>query len=81
LTALSHYEDGNVCVNEELSNKFCGYQNERNKDNYDKYEVKTLSKVKTIKFLKNGKMEIEFLSHALATKFAYEYCGYNQQSA
>ncbi|QWU14398.1 hypothetical protein SAMN04487895_101707 [Paenibacillus sophorae] len=81
LMALSHFEDGNTNVKEELSNKYFGYNNERSKDNYDKYEVQTLSKVKTIKFLKNGKMEIEFLSNQVASKFANEYCGYNQQSA
>lgn|GEM_PF-6102200 len=80
-SALSHFDNGSVKINQELSNKYCGYDNEKKPSNFEKYETQSLNKVKSIKFLKNGKMEIEFTSNQVATKFANEYCGYNQQSA
>ncbi|WP_010498335.1 hypothetical protein [Paenibacillus elgii] len=80
-TALQHYDNGSIKGNEELNSKYVGYQNENNQDNYERYEPQTLTKVKSIKLLKNGKMEIEFTSNQQATRFASEYCGYNQKSA
>jgi hypothetical protein len=79
--ALQHFEDGSISGNAELIGKYCGYDNERNQSNYERYEPMTMSKVKSIKFLKNGKLEIEFTSNQHAAKFAKEYCGYNQKSA
>jgi hypothetical protein len=80
LNAISHFENGSVKINKELSNMYCGYDNEKNSRNYDRYEIQSLDKVKSIKFLKNGKMEIEFVTHTLAAKFAEEYCGYRKQA-
>lgn len=79
--ALQNFDDGSISRNSELFNKYYGYQNERNAMNYERYEPYSLEKVKSIKILKNGKMEIEFTSNQVAAKFANEYCGYNQQSA
>lgn len=79
--ALQHFEDGTTNGNSELIGKYCGYNNERNEANYERYEPMTLNKVQSIKFLKNGKLEIEFKSNQNATKFAQEYCGYSQKSA
>ncbi|MDY8021231.1 hypothetical protein [Paenibacillus polymyxa] len=81
LTALSHFDNGSIKINQELSDKYCGYHNEKNDDNYVKYEPETLNKIKSIKFLKNGKMEIEFISNQIARKFAQDYCGHKKQSA
>lgn len=79
--ALQHFENGSTAGNAELISKYCGYNNERNLSNYERYEPQTLNKVKSIKFLKNGKLEIEFTSNQQATSFAGVYCGYNQKSA
>ncbi|ALS22265.1 hypothetical protein [Paenibacillus naphthalenovorans] len=79
--ALQHFDNGSIKGNEELNSKYIGYNNERNQANYERYEPMTLDKVKSIKFLKNGKLEIEFKSNQLSTQFAKEYCGYNQKSA
>ncbi len=81
LKALQHFENGSTEGNTELTNKYVGYSNERNQANYERYEPTTLSKVASIKFLKNGKLEIEFKSNQQAAKFAHEYCGYKQQTA
>ncbi|OMD67624.1 hypothetical protein [Paenibacillus odorifer] len=80
LNAISHFDNGSVKINKELTNRYCGYDNEKKSSNYDRYETQSLSKVKSIKFLKNGKMEIEFASHTMAAKFAGEYCGYKKQA-
>ncbi|WP_405169326.1 hypothetical protein [Paenibacillus sp. FSL H3-0286] len=80
-SALSHFDSGSVKINKELSENYCGYDNEKKTSNFEKYETQSFNKVKSIKFLKNGKMEIEFLNNQVATKFANEYCGYNQKSA
>jgi hypothetical protein len=77
---LQHFEDGSTAGNDELVGKYVGYQNERKAENYERYEPMTLSKVKSIKFLKNGKLEIEFFSNRFAAKFASEYCGYQKQA-
>ncbi|ASA22733.1 hypothetical protein [Paenibacillus donghaensis] len=79
--ALSHFDNGSVKMNKELLAKYCGYDNEKKVSNFEKYETQSLNKVTSIKFLKNGKMEIEFTSNQVAAKFANEYCGYNQKSA
>lgn len=77
LKALQHFEDGSTSGNAELVNKYVGYDNERKTTNFERYEVQTMTKVKTIKFLKNGKLEIEFNSNQQARQFAITYCGYN----
>jgi hypothetical protein len=79
--ALQHFENGQIKGNEELTKKYIGYDNERSQSNYERYEPTTLSKVASIKILKNGKLEIEFKSNQQATQFAKVYCGYNQKSA
>ncbi|MCR8641514.1 hypothetical protein NV379_02485 [Paenibacillus sp. N1-5-1-14] len=79
--ALQHFEDGSTSGNVELIGKYCGYDNERNQANFERYEPLTIKSVKSIKFLKNGKLEIEFNTNKLAAKFAHEYCGYIQKSA
>lgn len=81
LTALSHFDNGSIKINQELSDKYCGYDNAKKDDNYIKYEPKTLNKIKSTKFLKNGKMEIEFISNQMAAKFAQDYCGHKKQPA
>jgi hypothetical protein len=81
LSALSHFDNGSIKINRELSDKYCGYDNEKKESNFDRYEIQSLRKVKSVKFLKNGKMEIEFPSNQVAVQFANEYCGYSQQSA
>ncbi|MEK4006366.1 hypothetical protein [Paenibacillus sp. FSL H3-0333] len=80
LNALSHFDNGSVKINIEFSDRYCGYENEKKASNYDRYETQSLDKIKSIKFLKNGKMEIEFASHTMAAKFAGEYCGYKKQA-
>ncbi|GAB6989387.1 hypothetical protein [Paenibacillus pini] len=81
LAGISNFDNGSVTINQELVDTYCGYNNEKDQTKYTKFEPKTLNKVRSIKFMKNGKMEIEFLSHELAVKFASEYCGYKKQSA
>ncbi|RXZ78144.1 hypothetical protein EBB07_29255 [Paenibacillaceae bacterium] len=73
--ALSHFEDGDCNIKQEIRNLYCGYDNERDQANYERCNIETMSKVKSIKFLKNGKMDIEFESSQCAIKFAKEYCG------
>ncbi|GAA4880364.1 hypothetical protein GCM10023310_70710 [Paenibacillus vulneris] len=81
-TALYLFDNGSIPREEtELHSRYCGYQNERNDRNYEKYQPVSLSKVESIKFYKNGKLEIEFKSNQMATKFAYEYLGYRKVSA
>lgn len=76
-TSLYHFDNNTIVKNDtELHNKYCGYQNERNLDNFEKYEPKSLEKVKSIKIFKNGKMEIQFNNSKDALIFAKEYCGY-----
>lgn len=80
-TGLYHFENGEVVSGStELHNKYCGYGNERNERNYEKYEPYSLDKVKSIKFFKNGKLEIEFKTNAYAGYFAKEYLGYREQN-
>ena len=80
ITALYHFDSGRIQVKTELHNKYCGYANEKNQDNFEKYEPTSLEKVTGIKFFKNGKLEIEFKTHEHAMKFAKEYCGYMEDS-
>lgn len=76
-TSLYHF-DSNIIVkdNTELHNKYCGYHNERNQDNFERYEPHSLAKVKSIKVFKNGKLEIQFKNAQDTFQFAKEYCGY-----
>lgn len=73
-----YYFDSNTIVtnNTELHNKYCGYENEKNQNNFEKYNPYSLAKVKSIKFYKNGKLEIEFKNSEDTQQFAKEYCGY-----
>ena len=81
-TALYHFENGTMPTDgTELHNRYCGYANEKNENNYDKYEITTLTKATAIKFFKNGKLEIEFKSNQYATYFAKEYLGYIEKVA
>jgi hypothetical protein len=81
-TALYHFDNGTIPTNgTELHNKYCGYNNERKIDNYEKYEPSTLTKIIAIKFYKNGKLEIEFKNYQYASYFAKEYLGYMEKSA
>jgi len=76
-TAL-YYFDSKVMTknNSELYSKYCGYSNEKNEANYEKYIPQSLTKVKSIKFFKNGKLQIEFQTAQQALLFAKDYCGY-----
>ncbi|MFS0855175.1 hypothetical protein [Paenibacillus taichungensis] len=76
--SLQLFDSGSLVENEELKQKYCGYDNSRNLDNYERYVTQTLNKVKSIKFFKNGKLEIEFNSNQEAQIFASEYCGYKK---
>lgn len=81
-SALYLFDTGSIPKEKtELHNRYCGYQNERNVNNYDRFEPITLSKVVSIKFFKNGKLEIEFKSNYQATIFAKEYLGFKKVSA
>lgn len=74
--ALTYYDNGSTKGNKELIERYYGYENERKERNYEKYEPYSLTKARSIKFLKNGKLEIEFVDFTTAQKFAIEYCGY-----
>ena len=63
----------------ELHNRFCGYSNEEREDNFNKYDVTTFTKLNSIKFFKNGKMELVFSSDNYAEEFAFGYLGYQIQ--
>ncbi|MGG1650453.1 hypothetical protein ABHN03_16745 [Paenibacillus sp. NRS-1775] len=76
--SLQLFDSGSLTNNEELKLKYCGYSNSSKLDNYDRYTPNTLINVKSIKFFKNGKMEIEFNTHQQAQAFATEYCGYKK---
>ncbi|WP_091019879.1 MULTISPECIES: hypothetical protein [Paenibacillus] len=76
--SLQLFDSGSITHNEELENKYCGYNNSRKLENYERYTTQTLKKVKSIKFLKNGKLDIEFISNQEAARFASEYCGYKK---
>ncbi|MEK4427800.1 hypothetical protein MHB54_00925 [Paenibacillus sp. FSL M7-0802] len=76
--SLQLFDNGSLTSNEELKSKYCGYDNSKKIDNYERYSPSTLDKVKSIKFFKNGKMEIEFDTHQQARAFATEYCGYKK---
>lgn len=76
--SLQLFDSGSIMENEELKNKFCGYDNSKKPENYERYTTQTLKKVKSIKFFKNGKLEIEFLGNQEASTFASEYCGYKK---
>ena len=81
-TALYHFEDGTIPTDRtELHNKYCGYENERKESNFDKYTPETLTKVISIKFFKNGKLEIEFKNNQYAFNFSKEYLGYIEKAA
>ena len=81
-TALYLFDNGSIPrESTELHNRYCGDQNERNERNYEKYRPNSLTTVESIKFFKNGKLEIEFKCNQMATKFAYEYLGYKKVSA
>lgn len=76
--SLQLFDSGLLTDNEELKNKYCGYDNSRKLENYERYNTQTLNKVKSIKFFKNGKLEIEFIGNQEAVRFASEYCGYKK---
>jgi hypothetical protein len=81
-TALYHYENGIIKEHTtELHNRYSGYDNEKRADrNYEKYEPYSLDKVKSIKFFKNGKLDIEFDGNQTAVFFAKEYLGYQDEA-
>nr|WP_145401504.1 hypothetical protein [Paenibacillus xylanexedens] len=76
--SLQLFDSGSIMENEELKNKYCGYDNSKKLENYERYTSQTLKKVKSIKFFKNGKLEIEFIGNQEAARFASEYCGYKK---
>jgi hypothetical protein len=76
--SLQLFDSGSIMENEELKNKYCGYDNSKKLENYERYTTQTLKKAKSIKFFKNGKLEIEFIGNQEATTFASEYCGYKK---
>lgn len=76
--SLQLFDNGSLTENDELKRKYCGYDNSRKLDNYERYYTQTLNKVKSIKFFKNGKLEIEFIANQDAMSFASEYCGYKK---
>jgi len=77
-TSLQLFDSGSLTINEELKSKYCGYQNLVKLENYERYTVQTLKIAKTIKFFKNGKLDIEFIGNQEAAHFASEYCGYKK---
>ncbi|PZT57472.1 hypothetical protein [Paenibacillus silvae] len=79
--SLQLFDSGLITENEELKNKYCGYDNSKKLENYERYTTQTMKKVKSIKFFKNGKLEIEFIGNQEAVAFASEYCGYKKHSA
>lgn len=78
--AIYHFETGFTVLNNELDTMSRKIMNGKNEEVFGVHEL-NFSKVKSIKILKNGKVEIEFISHTIAAKFANEYCGHNQQTA
>ncbi|PYY28328.1 hypothetical protein [Paenibacillus illinoisensis] len=78
LASLQLFDSGSLTINEELKDKYCGYQNSLKLENYERYTTQALKKVKSIKFFKNGKLDIEFISNQEAARFASEYCGYKK---
>ncbi|PYE51614.1 hypothetical protein HUB98_06240 [Paenibacillus barcinonensis] len=78
LASLQLFDSGLLTINEELKDKYCGYQNLLKLENYERYTTQEMKKVKTIKFFKNGKLDIEFIGNQEAARFASEYCGYKK---
>lgn len=76
--SLQLFDSGSITENQELKNKYCGYDNSKKPENYERYTTQTLKKVKSIKFYKNGKLDIEFISNQEAARFASEYCGFKK---
>ena len=73
--ALSHFEFDKI----EWSECFSTYKgNYSNESWLIEQKFETLNKIHSIKFFKNGKIQIKFKDSATALEFAEEYCGYSE---
>jgi len=74
-TALCHFDHNRKSYNGECK-RFIDANSNDTPDLFNKYEFFTMNKLKTIKFYKNGRIDIEFATVDQAREFAKEYCGY-----
>lgn len=78
-TALSHFDHNEKSCHWELK-QFLDANDEKNPALFTKYEFCTMEKLRSIKFYKNGKIDIEFTTAEQARAFAKDYCGYIERN-
>lgn len=73
-TALNHFDHNQKGISGELVN-FMDAKGRDNPNLFNKYEFVTMNKLKSIKFYKNGKVDVEFKTLEYAHEFLKDYCG------
>ncbi|WP_145949524.1 hypothetical protein [Paenibacillus sp. Y412MC10] len=74
--ALTHFDTGTSEADWQFSNYYGADSYQRHGAHiFEKLDLK-FEKIKSIKFFKNGRVDIEFISGAAALAFAKDYCGY-----
>lgn len=74
-TALCHFDHNRKTYNGEFG-QFIDANDKDKPDLFQKYEFFTMNKLRSIKFYKNGKIDVEFTTAEQARDFAKDYCGY-----
>lgn len=73
LDAISHYEWNSCCIHQSLN-----YLNTYSYDDTYLSEKSIGEKVTSIKFFKNGKIQLKFANSIFALEFAKDYCDYHE---